>query len=287
MGLIEKLENFVNKLLILIWDLVVRAIAKIVPPKVKIIFSKISYWISRALTFLKDSPRLLIKSAPLLIAKTKSFLADYNFKAKLNDTYKSAMAQYAKAQPGSKITGLKKTLLTPFLMLGQWVNGLTSAQTAMLLTFSAASVLAIINIVFSGHRIMDQHRSENRAPASVEEEVPYDRPDYYKKQTRHLEMASIRLPVYFANVNELRSIDIDFIATMSNRLSRMKLERLEFQLRDHLILHIEPMVASFPLEDEGKEIIREKLHMEINEFLIKHQIEGEVKDLKLTYILAN
>lgn len=287
MGLIEKLENFVNKLLILIGDLVVRAFSKVVPPKVTLFFSRIGNLIGRLLTFLKDSPGLLIKATPLLISKTKSFFADYNFKAKLNETYKSAMAQYAKAQPGSKITGLKKALLTPFLMLGQWVKGLTSAQTAMLLTFSAASVLAAINIVFSGNRILDQHRKESRAPASVEEEISYDRPDYYKKQTRHLEMSSIRLPVYFANVNELRSIDIDFIATMSNRLSRMKLERLEFQLRDHLILHIEPMVASFPLEDEGKEIIREKLHMEINDFLINHQIEGEVKDLKLTYILAN
>ena len=287
MGLIEKLENFVNKLLILIGDLIVRALSKIIPPKVKLIFAKISGWVGRALIFLKDSPRLIIKSAPLLIGKIKAYFAGYDFKAKLNDTYKSAMAQYAKAQPGSKISGFKKTLLTPFLMLGQWVKGLTSAQTVVLLGFSAASVLAVINIVFSGNRILDQHRSESRAPASVEEEVPYERPDYYKKQSRHLEMSSIRLPVYFANVNELRSIDIDFIATMSNRLSRMKLERLEFQLRDHLILHIEPMVASFPLEDEGKEIIREKLHMEINDFLVKHEIEGEVKDLKLTYILAN
>ena len=74
---------------------------------------------------------------------------------------------------------------------------------------------------------------------------------------------------------------------MSNRLSRMKLEKLEFQLRDHLVLNIEPMIAAFPLEDEGKEIIREKLTMEIHDFMKTHNIEGEVKDLKLVYILAN
>lgn len=287
MGLLEKLENFVNKLLILMGELLMRALGRIIPKKLQVVFLKVARVLSRFLGQLKSAPKKLLQSAPLLVSKTKSFFADYNVKAKLTETYKAAMVQYAKAQPGSKLSGLKKAILTPFLIFGQWLKGLTSTQTAMLLTFSAASILAGINIIFSGNRILDKHRMESRAPASVEAEIPYERPEYYKKQSRHLEVTNIRLPVYFSNVNELRSIDIDFTATMTNRLSRMKLEKLEFQLRDHLILHMEPMVASFPLEEEGKEIIRSKLHLEINDFMIKHQVEGEVKDLKLTYILAN
>jgi flagellar basal body-associated protein FliL len=88
-------------------------------------------------------------------------------------------------------------------------------------------------------------------------------------------------------LNELRSIDIDFSATMSSRMSRMKLEKKEIELRDHLILNVEPMIVSFPLEDEGKEILRKKLTLEINDFMITHQIEGEVQDIKLIYVLAN
>jgi hypothetical protein len=67
----------------------------------------------------------------------------------------------------------------------------------------------------------------------------------------------------------------------------MQLEKLEFQLRDHLILNIEPMISSFPLEEEGKGILREKLIMEINDFMKAQGLEGQVKDLKITYILAN
>jgi flagellar basal body-associated protein FliL len=74
---------------------------------------------------------------------------------------------------------------------------------------------------------------------------------------------------------------------MSSRMSRMKLGMKEIELRDHLILNVEPMIASFPLEDEGKEILRKKLTLEINDFMIAHQIEGEVEDIKLIYILAN
>jgi flagellar basal body-associated protein FliL len=88
-------------------------------------------------------------------------------------------------------------------------------------------------------------------------------------------------------LNEIRSIDIDFSATMSSRMSRMKLAKMEFELRDHLILNVEPMVASFPLEEEGKEILRKKLTLEINDFMIANKIEGEVQEIKLIYILGN
>lgn len=285
MGLIEKLENFVNQMLILIGEIVARFVAKITPTKIKVVLSKMTKGFSKATTFAKHSPQLLIQSAPLLINKVTGTLN--TIKLKLTETYKAAMAQYAATSSQSRFAELKKTALTPFLMVGQWVKGLSAVQTVMLLGFTAASVLSAINIGFSGSRIHKQLTDNGRVPASVEEEISYDRPDYYKKQTRHLDMTSIRLPVYFANVNELKSIDIDFTATMSNRMARMKLEKLEFQLRDHLILHIEPMVASFPLEEEGKEIMRVKLIRELNDFLINHKIEGEVVELKITYVLAN
>lgn len=287
MGLIEKLENLVNKLLILMGELFMRFLSKITPPGIKKIAVTISGWIERGIHFCKNLPARLIKSAPLILAKIKGTLAEYDFKAKLQESYKAAMVQYANSKPSAKISGFKKTLLTPFLIIGQWLKGLTAPQKVMLLGFTAASILSVINIVSTGNRIVEDQLKANRAPASVEEEVQYERPEYYKKQTRHLDMTSIRLPVYFANVNELRSIDIDFTATLSNRMARMKLELLEFQLRDHLVLNIEPMVANFPLEEEGKEILRVKLLNEINDFMKERQVEGEVSDLKLTYILAN
>ncbi|MBA2406138.1 MAG: hypothetical protein H0V66_15290 [Bdellovibrionales bacterium] len=230
---------------------------------------------------------MAIKNSPLLLKKIKAELFTYHYKEKLQETYKAALAQYAKSQPKSQASEFKTFLLTPFLMMGQWVKGLSVGQTMLLLSFTAASVLAGINMVFTGNRLYNDHMTALRAPASVEDEVTYDRPDYYKKQSRHLEISSLRLPVYIADVNELRTIDVDFSATMSNRFSRMKLEKMEFQLRDHLILNVEPMVAAFPLEEEGKEILREKLTMEIHDFMFENKIEGEVKDLKLIYILAN
>jgi flagellar basal body-associated protein FliL len=287
MGLLEKLETLINNLLILIGDLFIRMLKRILSPKVQQFFITVKNWIVAALIWCKNFPALAIKSGPALINTVKSNLFSFNYKEKLDETYKAAIAQYNKSQPGAKLSGFKTIFLTPFLMMGQWLKGLSAAQTILILGFTSASVLAGINMIFSGQRLMDHHIKELRAPASIEEVESYDRPDYYKKQSRHLDITSLRLPVYFANVNELRTIDVDFSATMSNRLSRMKLEKLEFQLRDHLVLNVEPMLASFPLEEEGKEILREKLTMEIHDFMKANNIEGEVLDMKLVYILAN
>jgi flagellar basal body-associated protein FliL len=232
------------------------------------------------------SPKTIKAALPGLMRRIKASLMAYDYKGKLIETYKAGMAQYAKSQPEAKLSSFKKAMLGPFVVFSQWLSGLTIPQTLVLMGFTAASFLSAISMFSSGQRLMNQS-DQSRNPASVEEEITYDRPDYYKKQTRHLDMANIRLPIYFANFNEIKSVDVDFTATLSNRLSRMQLEKLEFQLRDHLILNIEPMISSFPLEEEGKGILREKLIMEINDFMKAQGLEGQVKDLKITYILAN
>ncbi len=286
MDFLTKIENLINHLIIKLQELTVSFIKKRTPAKVKVILMKLqNAWLFCVINF-KRLPQITKTWLIAFIAKTKANLLSYNYKAKLKETYDAAMAQYKLRQP--KNAGKFKAILyAPFMMMAQWLKGLSTAQSVLLLGFTAASFLAVCNIVFSGNRLLNQHLNEGRAPASIEDEIAYPRPVYYKKPTKHLEITSIRLPVYIPEVNELRSIDIDFVATLSNRSTRKWLEKKEFQLRDYLILHVEPLSASFPLEEEGKEIIRKKLLAEIDDFLILHQQDGHVTELKLTYILAN
>jgi flagellar basal body-associated protein FliL len=286
MGLLEKIENAINHLLILVGELILRGLKKLMPPKVHSYIAKIFQWPGIAWASLKEIPKIIKAALPGLAGRIKSSLMSYDYKGKLLESYRSGMDRYEKSKPGARITGFKKALLGPLVIFGQWISGLSATQTLVLMGFTAASFLSAITIFSSGQRLL-YNSDQSRAPASVEEDISYDRPDYYKKQNRHLELTSIRLPVYFAELNEVKSVDIDFSATLSNRLSRMQLEKLEFQLRDHLILNIELMVASFPLEEEGKIILRDKLIVEINEFMKAQKLEGEVKELKLIYILAN
>jgi len=287
MSLIEKLETLVNNLLILLGQIIRRALIKAVPLKARLLSVKIHNKILAVITWCKQAPKRFIKNLPVILAKLKSQIFAFNVKEMLQPTYKAAVSQYELNQNGLNLSQFKKFFLAPFLLMGQWLSGLNTGQTVLLLGFTTASVLAGINMIFSGNRLVDSHIKEMRAPASVEEEISYDRPNYYKKEKRHFDIVYLRLPVYIPKVNELQSVDIDFSATLTNRRSRMKLEQLEFQLRDHLILNVEPMVSTFPLEDEGKTIIREKIIAEMNSFMTEKNIEGEVIDVKINYIFAN
>lgn len=282
MNFLEKIENLINLFLVKLGEL----LYKLVPSPVKNILENFEAKKNQLTEFLKTCPARAKPFVLMLITKGKEKAVAYNYKAMLVETYQKALTQYKTKAPG--VGKFKTVIMTPVLILGQWLNGLSALQSLMLLTFSGLSVLAVIGIGFSGQKLAKDQFGSDRAPASViEEDVPYERPEYYKKQTRFFEINNVRLPVYAANVNELRSVDVDFIATTTNRTCKLYLEKHEFQVRDHLILQIEPSVAAFPLSEEGREIIRRKIQAELNDFLKLNGIEGEVVELKITYVLAN
>jgi len=281
MKLLEKLENFVNNLLIRLGELTLNSI----PAPLKAFWKKIEGCFIWLAANFKQLPAMAKKFLILFIGNIKNTAVSFNYKKALLDTYDKAMSQAKESSPGlGKIGTL---ILTPFLMMGQWLKGLSAVQSVLLICFTMASVLAVIGIGFSGHKLAKNHLETSRAPASDGTDVQYERPEYYKKQTKHFELTNLRLPVYVPKVNEIQSVDIDFTATMTNRNSRVFLEKHEFHLRDHLILEMEPSIASFPLEEEGKEIIRRKILSEINYFLKQSNVDGEVLELKITYVLAN
>ena len=287
MSFLEKIENAINNLLFLMGNAFLRILIRVTPQKIQRFFLFLKECKSNLIQWFKNFPNLAKEKAPVILAYLKKQMIALNIKGKLQNCYQSALSKYNEGKGEKKINRIKKIVFAPLLVIGHWLNGLTTAQSVMLLGLTTTSILAAINMIFSGQRLLENHYAADRAPASVEAQISYDRPDYYKRQTRHVTITSVRLPVFFPNVNELRTVDVDFTATLSNRMSRMQVDKLELQLRDHLVLNIEPMVASFPLEEEGKEILRQKLLKEVTEFMKLREIEGEIEDLKITYVLAN
>jgi flagellar basal body-associated protein FliL len=285
MNFLAKLEDFINALLIKLTELSLRTISRFLPSSFKVFSAKCISLFHMLLVWIKGIPFWLKTEGIAKLQVLKSKLFSFDFKGIFQETFNSATAQYQQHSKGA--TKFKALFLTPFLLMGKWLQGLSAGQALLLLAFTAGSFLAGINIIFSGQRIAGQYNTGARAPASVDEALKYDRPEYYKKELKHITLTNLRLPIYFPEVNELKSVDIDFTATISNRQSRKYLERQEFQLRDHLILHVEPLVATFPLTEEGKDVLKEKIWLEINAFLKTHEQEGEVIDLKITYVLAN
>ena len=286
MGFIEKIEAFINRIIMSVLHAVAHGLKKITPKFIFYIFEKYQILKDKSKTWLKLAPGIFLKWLIAKIQIVKSQLLSIDYKGIVKENTEFIMQKTGVSPDSSKIKKIKALILAPYYLASQWLNGLNTAQALLLITFTGGSLLATIGIFSSGTRIALLEEAARR-PASVEVEAVYDRPDYYKKETKHFDMSSLRLPVFFSDINQLKTVDIDYTATLSNRAAKMYLEKQEFQLRDHLILQIEPIVPSFPLEEEGKDIIRKKLQQEIDQFLVNHGIEGTVEDIKITYVLAN
>ncbi len=281
MNFLAKIENAINFLLIKLIELIL----KFVPSSVKNFFYKMLSLPRGIIPFLKTIPQKLPAWKTYVLKKATDLISIKRMKESFKELYQNARENY-ESQKAARENKFLSMVKMPYFMMVALLKGLSFNQSAVLITFTVASVFATVQITNTSMKLLNLESAVERAPASAEKD-PYDRPEYHKETKRQVIFTSYRLHVYAGGVNDLKTVDIDFTVTVNNRFGRLFLDKREFQLRDHLINRIEPIEASFPLELEGKEILRQKLIMELNNYLIKHKVEAEVQDVQITYILIN
>ena len=48
-----------------------------------------------------------------------------------------------------------------------------------------------------------------------------------------------------------------------------------------------PIVSDFAIEEEGKEVLKEKIQKEVQSFLDKERVEGQVLEVNIQYIVGS
>ena len=124
-----------------------------------------------------------------------------------------------------------------------------------------------------------------REPASVQKYV--QKPEYKKFPARTLKVLNVKVPVFKKSESSIRSVTVDFTVRTSTRFARMYLEEYEYKLKDYFFLTVEPVVSEFQIETEGKSILRDKIKRELNNFLKANNVEGEVVEVKIVFIIAS
>ncbi len=124
-----------------------------------------------------------------------------------------------------------------------------------------------------------------RAPASVDKYL--DRPEYLKYPARTMKVFNVKVPIYVESVQSVRSVTVDFSLRTDTRFARMYLEEYEYKLKDYFFMTTEPMISSFPLEEEGKMVLKDKIRDELNIFLKENKVEGHVLDVDLIFIVGS
>lgn len=275
MELLAKLEEIINEFL---WALI-RLIERFTPTPILQFLSFLKRKKKHTITWIKISPALFKRQQTRKARELKSIVARVDVKKEIKKCE-------TKVKKISKENSFKKSLLTFMGWLKRPFEGFSAEQNLLLISFSLASVIAGLAIYGQMTRIFDEEAKISRTPASTLH-LEFDRPNYYQKPLKSIQIYGVRIPVYYPETNELQTVTIDFNIILSNKIGRIFIERREFPLRDHLIQTLEPILAKHALDDEGKDIIKAKVAIEVQNFLDQHKIKSTVEDIHLSYMLAN
>lgn len=113
------------------------------------------------------------------------------------------------------------------------------------------------------------------------------RPEYYRQTERMLSVTDINLQIFLEDTRRNRQVWLDFSVLASNRNAIIYLKDHEFEFKDHLTTNVEPVLPQLPIEEEGRLIIKDKLKLELNQFLEKNGVEGKVLEIYIDYLIAS
>lgn len=271
------MEEKINELL---WRMI-RLLTSLTPPGIKKLFFYTKLKFKHAKTWLMICPWLFLKKINHIKKSLINTVREIDVKDTLH-TIEDKKNVFVSMTP----VIIKRYLFICAHLIKKPFKDFTPHQNIALILCSLASLGAVALIYVHSQRIYLEHTKPLRAPASAEV-LEFDRPEYYKKELRRVPFYGLKVPLYFPEVNQLQSVSIDFAVTFSNRTGKFQIEKREFQVRDHLINSLEPVLAEYALDEEGKGIIKEKIAEEIQNFMNQYQIPSKVEEVTIVYILAN
>jgi flagellar basal body-associated protein FliL len=282
--LFSKFEVLANALLIRIGQLIIRLLKKFTPIKIQKKFfqlldwkvntiNKIYIWIKTKKEFLKNkclmAYRYVIEGNAQKIVFTK-LKKSIEVAKKLNpDTFKSL---------------IQKTLEeTKIFIIGfiQKINFKAVFSYALVICFFSLLSWFIVKKL----NLLSLETGW-REIASVPDEPYAVRPPYYKLEERMYHINGLILPIYIESTGSMKSLKMDITLEASNRTTVQFLVSNHAVIRDYLNSEIEAFEPTFPLEPEGRDILKEKIKIELNNFLKQQNVEGQIKKVYLKDILG-
>ncbi len=288
---LEKLEEKLNEVITKVMSALLSLILKLIPQKVRQFFSK------------SKSNALSWKTTNIQQSKNK-LKSGYNWTKQKSDLFFNKIDQIqkypVKEKSLEKMSQFKNFIIsTPpkqhFLNLvsflkpkfEKFVLWLKSTDKVSVLIKTSVGSLVIVGAVLIYNETNEIFNKEfpSRKIASVQE---YDyRPDYKMYDQKTLKVLNIKVPIFVESIGEIDSITIDFSLRTTTRFAKYYLIEYEYKLKDYFFTTVEPVVSDFPIETEGKEVLKEKIREEIDNFLYENNVEGEVEEVNILYMVGS
>lgn len=292
-----KIETFINNVLSSLIAGFSRSFKKATPKNVL----KSAKSINISIQQIKEKTSQIKSTQKKAVAlKTTQLKAKTFEKAQLLKKTLRSQAQAAKSFDWSslnskKVFGLIGLLFLPlFSKINAWC---LTIKPQMIVSFFAASAVVTISgitIFQQSKKIAEKSSSESEEPTIITDSVDANSVQYGRTKFRNYEMkkltiTSVSMPVYIKNQKKMQSLQIDFTIISSNRYIREFFQQTQKEniLRDRLNSTIEPVIPTFPLENEGKIILKEKIKLEINNLIRELKINGEIKEIYIHSIISS
>lgn len=278
---LSKIEEKVNKQIVSILAVLKSLLVKVVPQKTtkKLETNKKSY----------------LETKKKLAAKVKN--SAVTLKKKSNAYKEKAVSGVNKAKKIDLknisfkyiITGLFAFIVPNLVKLKGWYLSLKPQTIALAISGTTIASLASLNIYVQSQKISEKAQASQSAQ-QVEKVEKADsltrRPSYYKKEEKQFLIEGVHLPIYFTGKPYMKRLELDFTIQASNKYIRAYLNKNHHLLRDTLNTNISSVDVDFPLKEEGKIIIKEKIKKEVNLLLKRIKIQGEITEVHIHSIFG-
>lgn len=283
----ENTNNALNRVLSKIWLFILSLIPQIIFDT----YHKVKDWIIRKsiewFNKSKDFIKFLIKKFHEY--KTNLFnlidqIQAFPFKSKIFELGNFLKELLLKTPLKTHVNTISKFTSAAFHKFFNFLEKNNNPQIYIATTAMLMILFGTYNIYVSSSNIYLQEFN-TREPASQQQYI--EKPEYQAYDKRTLKVFNVKVPIFQESISAIRSVTIDFTVRTDTRFAKQYLEEYEYKLKDYFFLTVEPVVSEFPLEEEGKSILKDKIQRELNSFLKAHNVEGEVLEVKIIFIIAS
>lgn len=170
-----------------------------------------------------------------------------------------------------------------------WYFSLQPKTLAIAIAGGTTITLASLNIYIQGKKITETDKSSEQAELVAELEranAISRRPAHFRKEEKQFRIEGVFLPIYFTSTNSMKRLELDFTVQASNKYIRAYFNKHHYLVRDALNTEINPISVDFPLKEEGKVVVKDKIKKELNILLKKIKIEGEIQEVYIHSIFG-
>ena len=290
----QKIEVLLNRLIVIFLQITRQIILKLTP-------NKVQTRVEKSHQTIKDKRKKISSDLQTSLLKSFDWIKSLRKKGRIAFVFiqeKIAIVIHKVSSINFKKIKLTEIFLliaaffAPlFYKIKLWLTSLRPETIALSLSTSMLTGLFALALINSGTKIVKQGTSEEEIARELASKVEgatkiSSRPDYYKLDEKSHTLLNMQVPINLGGSTALRSMLIDFTFVSSNQYTKNFLFQNEYMVQDRLNSMIDPIDAEFILEDEGKNVLKEKIKYELNLLIKDLKIEGSVEEVHIHSILA-